>query len=477
MKTNFQEIKLSEAYESLTNPRGKNFEGPAFEDLVASIKEKGVLVPVIVRMNPQKINGKIISYEVIAGSRRLRASKLAGLDSIPAKVVEINDAEAREVQIIENLQREDIHPIEEGKSYRQLMEKSKYEVATIAAKVGKSDSYVRQRLFLTNLIDKAATAYRSGKILDGHAVLIAKLSENDQKATLKWIEDEWEMPTVKELKEWIEKTFYNQLDNQPWLKDKAANEAVGKCVECKPNSLSLFGEVKEGACTDLKCWKRKMDKYIDYRMGKEGVSVKVSKQYGSTDSKNVLSRSNYEMLSTNKKKHCEFAEKAMVTEGEDLGTIVYICRDSKCKIHHSSHSEYALTPEEKQKRREESKKEKEKEDTRKAKENKEILDSLEKVTLPLSHNITNLMIDMMIGDSREDELKPICERHAWEPVIKEEKTWDSKKIMKCKDWSATVKKQAEDMTIDEQLRLVFELMMQTVWSEPRNKVIKALNGK
>ena len=465
-------IKIADTNLSATNVKGRT-TGNAFNDLVASIKEKGVLVPVLAR--ELKTKGK---YEVIAGNRRLAAAKEAGLKEIPAQLVEMDDIEAREAQIVENLQREDVHPLEEGKSYRELMEKSKYDVATIAAKVGKAESYVRQRLFLTNLSDKVAAAYRSGKITDGHAVLIAKLSPNDQAATLHYIDDEWETPTVKDLKEWIEKTFYNQLDNQPWLKDAAAAKAVGVCKECEPNRNSLFGDVKEGACTDLKCWKRKMEKYIEFRMGEKNIAVKISKEYGSSASKDILTKNHYEMLSTNKKKQCASAEEAIVADGTDLGTIVHICRDPKCKTHAKSHTEYALTPEEKQKRREESKKEQAKEDARRDKENKVMLQALENVKLPLTSKVTMLMIELMMGDSREDELKPICERHAWEPVIKEEKAWmDEKKIMKWKNWPETIKQKVAEMSGEEQLRLVFELMLQTVWSTPREKVVKELIQK
>jgi len=102
--------------------------------------------------------------------------------------------------------------------------------------------------------------------------ITGKLSNDDQLTALKWIKDEWETPSVKELKEWIEETFYNQLENQPWLNNIEANEAVGPCKECKPSMSSLFGDVKEGACTDLKCWKRKMAKYIDYVMASKGIN-------------------------------------------------------------------------------------------------------------------------------------------------------------------------------------------------------------
>src|SRR6185437_15484760 len=98
-----QTIKVSDAYESENNPRGNDFKVASFDDLVASVKEKGVLVPVIAR--PRKKGAK--QYEIVAGNRRFRAAQLAGVKEIPARIEDLTDEQAQEIQIIENLQRED----------------------------------------------------------------------------------------------------------------------------------------------------------------------------------------------------------------------------------------------------------------------------------------------------------------------------------------------------------------------------------
>lgn len=467
-----QNIKVALAYESATNPRGKNFEGPAFDDLVASVKEKGVLVPVIAR--PNKKGNK--EFEIVAGNRKFRAAQKVGLEEIPARVEEMTDEQAREVQIIENLQREDVHPIEEGQAYRRLVEESKYSVDDIAQRVGKSESYVRYRLFLTNLNDKVAKAFRKGELTDGHAVLLAKLSQGDQLTALKWIKDEWELPTVKDLKEWIEKTFYNQLDNQPWLNDKDANEAVGACKECQPNRNSLFGEVKEGACTDLKCWKRKMGKYIDYIMAKKEINVKVSKEYGKTESKDILSRSDYEMLSTNKKKQCDNAQTAIVAEGADLGTIVYICTDPKCKTHGKNHASYALTPEEKKKRKEEFAKEKAKEKARIEKEDNDVLRRLENIQLPITPVTLDILFNLFLKRSYlEESLKVIARRHGWEVIVEDQESYmDKNKIRKVKNWDKTIRERYAELEDEQKLRLIVEIMAESLYEpwEMFKKIIK-----
>ena len=193
-----QNVKIKDCVELPTNPRGSKFEGAEFNELVASIKEKGVLMPILVR--PQK--GK---YEVVAGNRRFRAAQTLRLSEIPARVVEISDTEVREAQIVENLQRADVHPLEEGTAYRNLIEQSGYDVAAVAAKVGKSESYVRDRLVLTNLIKPGQTAFRSGAMTAGHAALIARLDEKQQKDAVEYASDEYDRPSTADLREWIQR--------------------------------------------------------------------------------------------------------------------------------------------------------------------------------------------------------------------------------------------------------------------------------
>jgi len=475
-----QEIVVGNTFPSKTNVKGR-IEGKDFDDLVASIKEKGVLQPVLARRMKDDKGSNYI--EVIAGNRRLEAARKAGLKFIPAQVVEMTDVEAREAQIIENLQREDIHPLDEGEQYRELIEESKYEIPAVAAKVGKEERYIKQRLFLTNLTEKSANAYRNGKFTDGHAVLMAKLSSNDQSAALKYVCDRWNTPSVKELKEWIEAEFYNILSFQPWLKDEEAMKAVGKCRECQPNTSSLFGDVKEGACTDLKCWKRKMGKYIDYRVEKEkesgGTLVKITKEYDYTSQKNkrgVLIRNNYEMLSTKKKHHCASAQKAIVAEDKDLGTIVWICADPECKEHGKNHSSYELTPKEIAKRKEERKKELDKEKEKKEKEAKEMSSILALIKDPIlksGSGMLDIILDLVLVRNGEQYTKPVCHRHRWEAVKVGRKGWgmNSSKVTMFSDWEKTIRENYAKLTEDGKFRLIIEIMLETAWDEPKKRII------
>lgn len=459
-----QSIKVSEAKRSSTNPRNdKDFSSKEFKELVESIKVKGVLVPVLVRA----LTGadKVGKWEVIAGNRRLVAAKEAGLDEIPAHVVEMTDVEAMEAQIVENLQRVDIHPLEEGQGYRKLIEESKYEISGIAAKVGKSETYVRQRLYLTNLEAKPAEAYRSGKMNDGHAVLIAQLSPSDQMAAFKAATDngynDGSPISIKELKEWINEHIYSPLEFQPWVKDKVD---VGKCVECKPDRMSLFGEVKEGMCTDLKCWFRKMQSYIDHRVKTEQ-RTRVSSQYGQVP-KGVKGRGEYVIVAS-KGKRCKSVHGAISVLGAEIGQVFDICSDVNCQVHRGSVSNYTLTPAEQAKRKAERKAE-----ILKAKKNKEatqkrLKDALAKVKWPVTDKMLEALLSLSVENAGSNVMRSVAKRHELE--MKKTKTaWGGEYY----DYASAVKKFIIPMDKTDKLKMVFELLIDTGYDSLRAGVGK-----
>ena len=142
-----------------------------------------MLQAILVRPAPDGADG---TYQLVAGARRFRASKLAGKDTIPATVRDLTDAECREIQLIENLQRADIHELDEGIGYRSLMElkPDHYTVETVAAQVAKSPSYVKGRISLTDLISAVQTAFYEGKLTVAHALELARLQPRDQERAL-----------------------------------------------------------------------------------------------------------------------------------------------------------------------------------------------------------------------------------------------------------------------------------------------------
>ena len=150
----YRNVPVAILTESPTNPR-KRFDEKALEELAATFKTQGVLEPLLVRELEQQ------HYQVVIGARRLRAAKLAELETVPVRVVKLSDAEAIEAQVVENLQREDIHPLEEALGFRSLLElmDGTYTVASIAARAGKSEAYVYSRIRLTDLTPAASETW------------------------------------------------------------------------------------------------------------------------------------------------------------------------------------------------------------------------------------------------------------------------------------------------------------------------------
>jgi len=137
----YRNLPLAVLTESKTNPR-RIFEDAALKELAASIRSQGVLSPLLVRPLNER------SFEIVAGARRYRAAQMAESETIPVRIVNLTDAEALEAQLIENLQRRDVHPLEEAQGFRALLnlEEPKYSIEQIAAKTGKSSVYCAQRL-------------------------------------------------------------------------------------------------------------------------------------------------------------------------------------------------------------------------------------------------------------------------------------------------------------------------------------------
>src|SRR5258708_4235235 len=171
----YRSVPISILVESATNPR-KRFDENNLEELAASMRAQGILAPLLVRELEES------KYEVVAGARRLRAAKLAELENLPVRVVKLTDAEAIEAQCVENLQREDIPPLEEALGFKSLLELGEpaYTIATIASRAGKSEAYIYGRIRLADLIPPVAEAFLKDQITIGHALLIAKLPASQQ---------------------------------------------------------------------------------------------------------------------------------------------------------------------------------------------------------------------------------------------------------------------------------------------------------
>ena len=169
----YAEIGLEHIIPSEMNYR-KKMDKTSLEELTESIRQKGVLQPIIVR--PLKGNG---SYEIVAGYRRYQAATAAGLKNIPAIIEEFDDEAALEVAITENSQREDVNPIDEALGFKRMLNAGT-EIETIAAKIARPVSYVLGRIKLLDLCKEAQQAVLKGKISLGHAQVLLRLRSKSE---------------------------------------------------------------------------------------------------------------------------------------------------------------------------------------------------------------------------------------------------------------------------------------------------------
>ena len=169
-------INLSELRVNPYQPR-KNFNEEALQELSNSIKEHGVFQPIIVKKS-------IKGYEIIAGERRFRASKMAGKETIPAIVREFTDAQMMEIALLENLQRENLSAIEEAIAYKAMLEKLELTQEELAKKVGKSRSHITNILGLLRLPNEVQTMITKKEITMGHARAISKLESSAEMISL-----------------------------------------------------------------------------------------------------------------------------------------------------------------------------------------------------------------------------------------------------------------------------------------------------
>ena len=165
-------ISITDIQKNPYQPR-KEFDGEKLDELAQSIKENGVIQPIIVRQSP------VIGYEILAGERRYRASLLAGLTSIPAVIKHLSDQEMMVQSIIENLQRENLNPIEEARAYESLVEKG-FTHAEIADKMGKSRPYISNSIRLLSLPEQILSEVENGKLSQAHARSLVGLNKEQQ---------------------------------------------------------------------------------------------------------------------------------------------------------------------------------------------------------------------------------------------------------------------------------------------------------
>lgn len=166
------EVDIKDIVAKSDQPRRK-FEQESLQELADSLKEHGVLQPLLVRKHGKR-------YEIVAGERRWRAAEMIGIEKVPVLVKEIDDIEAAEISLIENLQREDLSLIEEARAYRHMIERYGYTQELLSKKLGKSRTHVTNTMRIMNLPEEVLAMIDAGKVSAGHARALLSMGSADQ---------------------------------------------------------------------------------------------------------------------------------------------------------------------------------------------------------------------------------------------------------------------------------------------------------
>ena len=356
VQSEYRNLPLESLTESPLNPR-RSFDDAALQELAESIRTQGVLSPLLVRpKGPQ-------TYEIVAGARRYRAAQLAAIGYVPVRIADLSDAQALEMSIVENLQRRDVHPLEEAQGFAALLrlEEPAYSIEQIAAKCGKQPGYVASRIRLTELAPAVVEAFAKDEIGVGHALLLAKLQQEQQEEALAacWQEGYGNgskskriLLPVRHLREWIEHNILLELTAAPFSKDdpRLVPEA-GSCVDCPKrtghNTLLFEGVgTKHDSCSDPKCYAVKLEVHIRQTVTAKPKLVQISTAYGQPkDGSAAIPRNKYVEIRQEKPrkkeqrdwpeyKTCKFTAEAIVTEGSEKGELRRVCANPECPVHH-----------------------------------------------------------------------------------------------------------------------------------------------
>jgi len=248
------------------NQPRKRFDQSKLDELTDSIRKNGVLQPILLRPRHPK------GYQLVAGERRFRAACAAGLLQIPAIVREMSDSEMLELQIIENLHREDLHELEEAEGYERLMQSHQYTVQDLVAKTGKSQAYIYARLKLCALCPAARDAFYAGGLTASTALLVARIpnGELQMKATKEITSPPYsqEPLSYRAAADHVHRHYMLRLEAAPFPPaDADLVPAAGSCKTCPKrsgNDRDLFHDVtRADVCTDPDCFESKRVAHIE----------------------------------------------------------------------------------------------------------------------------------------------------------------------------------------------------------------------
>lgn len=309
----YMHIDLPMIHPSPTNPR-KTFPAEEMAEMIDSVRRHGVIQPILVRPWPETyahVAERAPVYELVAGERRYRAAKGAELETIPVMVRNLTDHEVLEIQIIENLQRKGLHPIEEAESYELMIKEHGYSADQLAEKIGKSRAYIYGRMKLTALCMRARLAFRDGKLTASTALLIARIpGEALQVKALDDITTGWEgILSYRAAAELIQDEYCLYLNEASFPQENLLLvSSAGACSTCPKRSGTnpeLFADIERAdVCTDPECYQKKSKAWLAYQCaqaeqeGKTVIHGEAAKKINiaiSHDQYIPLDRRNYEL--------------------------------------------------------------------------------------------------------------------------------------------------------------------------------------
>ena len=381
IQSEYRDLPIEWLVESPTNPR-QIFDDDGLQELAASIRVNGVLQPLLVRPRAER------RFEIVFGARRYRGAAMAEQETVPVCIREMTDAQVLEAQLVENLQRRDVHPLDEANGYARLLalDEPKYSIELIAAKCGKHPGYVASRLRLTELAPAVVEAFSKDEIGLGHALLLAKLQPAAQQEALPacWQESYANgskakriLLPVRHLREWLEHNILLELAAAPFSKEDATLVPdAGSCLECPKrtghNTLLFEGiGAQHDSCTDPACYAAKVDAHVKLAVAAKPKLVQISTAYGKpAEGTQVVPRNRYVEIRQEKPKNkyqqdapeyksCKYTTEAIVADGSEKGEIRKVCANPECPVHHPKkqrrqvEANAAIKAEEEKRRREE----------------------------------------------------------------------------------------------------------------------------
>ncbi len=349
----YKNLPLAMLEESSTNPR-RTFEPTKLVELAESISVHGLIQPITVRPKGDR-------FEVVAGARRFRAAQIAELAEVPTRILELSDEQTLEVQIIENSQRQDVHPYEEAAGYQRLLDLPGYDVTALASKCGKSQRHIYARLSLLQLIPDVAEAFQQERITASHSNLIARLTPEQQAEAFKncfrkdWQDKEGHLLPAKHLAAWIDANLYLALAEAPFpTDDPALNPEAGACLSCPRRTgfnTQLFADVQGDNCLDAACYRSKVTALIAREIAAHPGLIQISTEWRPATDRPTgeLLPNEYRRVERTTEEEapeptCAHVTAAIVTHGDGIGTRLEVCPDKDCPVHRP-HRSYTPDPE------------------------------------------------------------------------------------------------------------------------------------